>query len=113
MTKRKRATHALRRKSKTLPEPRDLESSPQEITVPMDVIRDSRLTSTAKILYGVVRSFTVSRHRHYNPTLHQISMRSNIGSVVVIRTIKGLAKAGYIRIHKDDGGRRNRYEFLR
>jgi predicted transcriptional regulator len=91
----------------------ELQPHPKEIMIPLGVLQDHRLTSTAKILYGVLKSFTVAKRNHYTPTLHQISMRSNIGSVVVIRTIKSLALAGYIRIHKDNGGRRNRYEILR
>ena len=113
MTNPRATKSALTMDKKTQAETIELEPDPQEIVVPIGVLQDSRLTSTAKILYGVVKSFAVSKLNHYKPTMHQISMRSNIASVVVIRTIKDLADAGYIRIHKDNGGRRNRYEFLR
>ena len=110
-------TRALRRGRKAARrsngEQDDVRPHPREITIPLGVLQDRRLTSTAKILYGVVRSFTMARRNHYSPTLHEISMRSNIGTVVVIRTIKNLVQAGYVRKHKDHGGRRNRYEFLK
>jgi len=107
---RKRGRTTARR---TRREPDDVRPHPHEITIPLRVLQDRRLTSTAKVLYGVVRSFAMARRNHYNPTLHEISMRSNIGAVVVIRTITNLVQAGYVRKHKDHGGRRNRYEFLK
>jgi hypothetical protein len=98
---------------KTQTQPGELETDPDEIVIPIGVIQDGRLTSTAKILHGVITSFAMTKHNHYSPTIHQISMRSNTASVVVIRGIKDLAQAGYVRIHKDNNGTRNRYEFLK
>jgi len=110
-TRARKPGRTVKRRAPALPA--EARPHPQEVTIPLVVLQDRRLTSTAKILYGVVTSFAMARRNHYNPTLHEISMRSNIGSVVVIRTIKNLVQAGYVRIHKDHGGRRNRYEFLK
>jgi DNA-binding MarR family transcriptional regulator len=83
---------------------------PQEIRIPVRLLKDRDVPALAKLIYGVLDTFVYSG-RDASPSLIEIAERSGIVVPNIPRTLRSLQTSGYIAINRDR--KRNRYTFLK
>lgn len=85
------------------------------ITLPLDLLLDVEISSNAKIVYAVLRSFLVGKHKPGHKLFVRVAKReivekSGLSLHTVTKSITILKRAGWIRAEKIWGAA-NRYFF--
>jgi hypothetical protein len=78
--------------------------------IPAHIISDTTLSSSAKVVYGAISSFTANGKKPGFPSLAEIAKRAGLSVRTVPRLISQVSQAGHIKIRPRAHGRSHVYE---
>ncbi len=86
----------------------ELELEPVTIEIPLSVVRNRHVPATAKLVYGVLKSFVNAGKNTCEPSLIEIGERAGLMQPNVPRILRQLKNKKLVSVTRR--GKRNRYE---